>query len=706
MIQLRACGMLSADTYVHQEGVGEWLKYEEAIMAELHDPIKSQHPEELTTKIDTPSCDRDLIMTAVSYQPRPNGIQVNAPRATDDTLPLPHESKAASDVLGTKSNTWEGILEDICASDTLNTAINYMRKKAVAFRDRVAASTPPTEALRVARQTAMNQLEKMNGSLKNGSPNVGIMAKPSLEADAFKEDIKEPSESHPANSPSVTIDFDCPHCDVKISAESRHAGTTSKCPSCQWDLTVPFDETPETAPAESPEVIPQARSTPEPAIDTAVALDFSMARLLPLLICNLLFGWITSMLLPARFFICDNLIGQVMPVAMLAVPALTLAILGICVFIRPVRFPQRQAIGALFFTMLVGLVGLLLFQQLAEFCLHWHNRNLGKANGLVLIFKVIGQAYQSIHSTSVFEKLFGYIAGVGFCEETTKLLPLFYLIFRDRTRTGEPDYRSFLIVGFFSGLGFGIGEAIYAYAPWSKIPNPIYASNVIRWFACVPSHGIYTVIDAAFLWLLAPMIRKTKGVYRQAGICALVVLCAAILHGIYDVLGGNLFVNISLDGAAIALMYFVVDSIAKKTMQTGIATKFDSGIEGRLLEWVSKYKNGNKHLRNLYFFAGFIIICSSVFSSSAEEYQRRVSNSRSSSDNSENTSYQSNRQKVRRGAYDIYMQGYNDPQQGDIMKYMIEHGNMSESERDMAIILIAGAEDKKQNLPVRFEVVE
>lgn len=44
------------------------------------------------------------------------------------------------------------------------------------------------------------------------------------------------------------IDFQCPHCDVKISAEAEYAGATANCPSCGGDLIVPPDSSQPIAP--------------------------------------------------------------------------------------------------------------------------------------------------------------------------------------------------------------------------------------------------------------------------------------------------------------------------------------------------------------------------------------------------------------------------------------------------------------------------
>lgn len=40
------------------------------------------------------------------------------------------------------------------------------------------------------------------------------------------------------------IEFPCPHCDVKISADPEHAGKSANCPTCDQELVVPDDPGP------------------------------------------------------------------------------------------------------------------------------------------------------------------------------------------------------------------------------------------------------------------------------------------------------------------------------------------------------------------------------------------------------------------------------------------------------------------------------
>jgi hypothetical protein len=61
------------------------------------------------------------------------------------------------------------------------------------------------------------------------------------------------------------------------------------------------------------------------------------------------------------------------------------------------------------------------------------------------------------------------------------------------------------------------------------------------------------------------------------------------------------------------------------------------------------------------------------------------------------------KQKTNQAGYDAYMTGYNDPEQGDVAEAMFDR--FSGGERQAALLMILGAEDRRKNLPIRFVVV-
>ena len=266
----------------------------------------------------------------------------------------------------------------------------------------------------------------------------------------------------------------------------------------------------------------------------------SRTRIVPLAVCTLGLGWVLSYVTPERFFLPTWTV--LIPIALLAAPALVLAVLSGVFFVRPndVEFePTKRCILALTFTMTAGLVLLLVFYKIADLELHTHGFRTGGVPRLYEAFvKFIGWSYENVDSSSLVTRLIANIFSFGLCEEITKLLPLFYFALKksNSTPANSLTYRGFLLIGFFSGLGFGIGEALLRYSPWYNPPHNLLAAvNILRWFACVPSHAIYGMIDAAVLWYLLPIIKARSNIHAKFVICAGAAGVMAIVHGVYDV---------------------------------------------------------------------------------------------------------------------------------------------------------------------------
>ena len=62
------------------------------------------------------------------------------------------------------------------------------------------------------------------------------------------------------------------------------------------------------------------------------------------------------------------------------------------------------------------------------------------------------------------------------------------------------------------------------------------------------------------------------------------------------------------------------------------------------------------------------------------------------------------KQTANRGAYNAYMEGYNNPELGDTAEVIISR--YSGEERKVAILMILGSKDRRCGLPIRFKVVE
>ena len=197
------------------------------------------------------------------------------------------------------------------------------------------------------------------------------------------------------------------------------------------------------------------------------ASTFEFRRLFPLAICCLVFGWIVG---PA----CHELEVDwhfmnrwvVLPVA---ISACWIAIRGMLHFVRPNNRPWVQWLFVFLFTAIIGIILLLLVQYCVSSAQVLRSVQRTRVRGGALfkvIFLFIGWCYEKVYDpeATILSKFVGYIGGVGFCEESVKLLPVFLLIAWRRKLPFKVDlsFRSVLMLGFFSGLGFGVSETLTA----------------------------------------------------------------------------------------------------------------------------------------------------------------------------------------------------------------------------------------------------
>lgn len=300
---------------------------------------------------------------------------------------------------------------------------------------------------------------------------------------------------------------------------------------------------------------------------------YSLKRAIPLFICCLAFGWVLKWLAPLRVYPDEMGLGSLCAVALLAIPAVMIAVLGFRHLLDYPRLDWPKLIGALLFTMTIGIFILLTYHKLAAASQVFDNRYYGRATPIVLGTKLIGWSRQFIHEGNLFQKLFASTIHTGFCEEVTKLLPLFLVAFLNRKKPELPRVRMFLLIGFFSGLGFGIGEALYYYAPWSGDRfKAMVETNVTRWYACVPLHAIYTVVDAALLWLMLPTFKKTRTGLAAFGVLLAAALAIALLHGTYNTFYHfHTVLAITLDASAILLMVWLVKKCLAREKPAGLS---------------------------------------------------------------------------------------------------------------------------------------
>ncbi|MBA3686321.1 MAG: PrsW family intramembrane metalloprotease, partial [Planctomycetes bacterium] len=228
----------------------------------------------------------------------------------------------------------------------------------------------------------------------------------------------------------------------------------------------------------------------------------------------------------------------------LALAALPLATLAFLHWLRPRHVPWGSAVFALIFTAIGGILTLLAMQWAAAVVAGGRIRFFGKAAIILVVLFAIGWAYHMTESDSFLMRWVGYVFGVGLCEEAVKLLPLAWMITGAHRRMG---LHGFMMIGFASGIGFGVAEALYLYNPWHDDMPAEYAAagfhayrvpevggNVIRWFALVPSHAMWTAACAAFLWKWGDDYSGSESFWGKAWVVAKAAGLMAFIHGTYD----------------------------------------------------------------------------------------------------------------------------------------------------------------------------
>lgn len=246
----------------------------------------------------------------------------------------------------------------------------------------------------------------------------------------------------------------------------------------------------------------------------------------PLATLCLVLGWIVGGFLSFGRMYGAN---DALPVFVLALGGVPLACAAMLHYLRPRQVPVATAIGVALFTAIAGIILLLILQFLAAVAAH-STRGVGRGGAVLALLAIIGVLYDLTNSEHLLQRWIGFVFGVGLLEEMTKLLPLVALVVWRSDR--RMSVHGFLFVGFASGLGFGIGEAFYGYAPWNG--NHGLDANIIRWYSAVPSHALYTTVCAAFLWKLADHVEHADGFWARTAVVALAAAVMALVHGTYN----------------------------------------------------------------------------------------------------------------------------------------------------------------------------
>ena len=261
---------------------------------------------------------------------------------------------------------------------------------------------------------------------------------------------------------------------------------------------------------------------------------FTFSQAIPFVVSLMAFGWFGMLISDGWKLIITRNIGGVL--GLLSISSVALMILGMLAFLRPrASWVLERSIQAFVFTSVVGVAILLSVIPCVTHLYISPPSDSQAMNLLEWLPRTIGYSYLIMSSSggSAIEHLYANIMAPGFCEELTKMLPLLYFYGLTRRTSKDPIswLRGFLAVGFFSGLGFGITEAVAVYGP--RNGNTFLAIQLVRWFSCVGAHAIWAMSDAAILLVFMEICDRKRVLNTALGWC-LAFVFMGLFHGIYD----------------------------------------------------------------------------------------------------------------------------------------------------------------------------
>jgi RsiW-degrading membrane proteinase PrsW (M82 family) len=147
------------------------------------------------------------------------------------------------------------------------------------------------------------------------------------------------------------------------------------------------------------------------------------------------------------------------------------------------------------------------------------------------ILKFFGYSYTAAlnPASGLFLSWMGFTFGVGFCEETCKMMPLV----RHFRYKGTLDWRGACMWGMASGVGFGISEGISYASGYNGIQTAgIYA---VRFISCVALHAIWSGAAAITLFERQESVQEgNTGFLEFRWRLLKIIAVPMILHGLYD----------------------------------------------------------------------------------------------------------------------------------------------------------------------------
>jgi RsiW-degrading membrane proteinase PrsW (M82 family) len=179
------------------------------------------------------------------------------------------------------------------------------------------------------------------------------------------------------------------------------------------------------------------------------------------------------------------------------------------------------------FTSTVGVLLLVTLQHLAKNSTH--EQASGDRDRVLIhyLLQGIAYSYQGINQNdgSFVLQVIAYIFSVGLCEEITKLLPVLYRARHEGL--AEADAR---VLGFMSGVGFGVAEGIlYSHTQYNGAAGAI--TYEVRFLSVVAMHALATATAAG--WVVRYHVARQSG-WGYFVKLVWVILPVMALHALYD----------------------------------------------------------------------------------------------------------------------------------------------------------------------------
>jgi RsiW-degrading membrane proteinase PrsW (M82 family) len=170
--------------------------------------------------------------------------------------------------------------------------------------------------------------------------------------------------------------------------------------------------------------------------------------------------------------------------------------------------------------------------------------------------------YGLTESNNFLLQLIGFIGGVGVLEETVKVLPLLLIIWKAK----EPYIpQSMVFYGLMSGIAFGVFEGVqYQMTINTQLDYAnAFFMNVARLTSLPFLHAVWTGMAGYFI-AFANLYPK----YRRS-LYALAIFIPAVIHGLYDTLGWNIWGLLLMLLSVVLLMNYLKQGVNYQSKLAG-----------------------------------------------------------------------------------------------------------------------------------------